>query len=69
MIKSFRITSRKNRGVSRIKMYFIIFLILMFHTLIANIWLRYDMIGIESTITNDYKEYNKCSYPKILTIW
>jgi len=55
---------KNNYGLKISTMFIIIFLILSFHLVIGFIWIITDGVEAKPEVTNDKKEYLKCSYPK-----
>jgi len=52
-----------NSELEKRYMYLIIFFITFFHWIIAIIWVTNNKTSIESQLTKDFKEYQRCNYP------
>ncbi|ORX76364.1 hypothetical protein BCR32DRAFT_271328 [Anaeromyces robustus] len=44
-------------------MYMTIILITLYHWILALLWIVFDTFSLESHLTTDYKEFQKCHYP------
>jgi len=50
-------------------MYSILFCFVFLYVVVTGIYYIFDKIKLSAALTTDYKEFNKCEFPKSQRVW